>query len=276
MALQAMLRNPLAEPYLLGISSGAGVGVLLGMALATSSLLPAWVSSDGDLPDWFAWLGESGLAFVGAAVTCLAVYFIAQRRGRLDGYSLILSGVIVNAFNGAIMLTINLYINPYQIAEFARWVMGEVPEDVDGMTLLLVSICIFGGWALLFVRSAWFNALGLGDEVAQSAGVSVGRLRIETFAMVALMAAAAVAIAGPIGFLGLIVPHIVRMLLPVDHRVLILASGFFGAMFLMAVDTACVALAPYAEVGFIPAGIVTALMGGPFFLFLLRRRREAY
>ncbi|MBS3822091.1 MAG: iron chelate uptake ABC transporter family permease subunit [Planctomycetes bacterium] len=259
MALQAMLRNPLAEPYLLGISSGAGVGVLLGMALVGGGT-------------WMAGLGRGGMAFVGAAVTCVAVYLIAQRRGRLDGYSLILSGVIVNAFNTAVMLAINLYVNPYRIAEFARWVMGEVPETCTRGQLLLAAVCVVGGWSVLFCRSAWFNAMGLGDEVAQSAGVRVARLRGETFVVVSLMAAAAVALAGPIGFLGLIVPHIVRLLLPADHRVLILASGFFGAMFLMAVDTACNAVAPYVQVAVIPVGIVTALMGGPFFLVLLRRR----
>jgi iron complex transport system permease protein len=212
------------------------------------------------------------MAFVGAAVTCAVVYLVAQRRGRIDGYSLILFGVIVNAFNTAVMLSINLYVEPYQIIDFSRWVMGEVPDTADGMELAAAAVCVLAGWSVLFLRGAWFNALGLGDEVAQSSGVRVARLRLETFALVALMAAASVALAGPIGFLGLIVPHIVRMVLPADHRVLILASGFFGAMFLMAVDTACNALAPHVQVAVVPVGIATALMGGPFFLVLLRRR----
>lgn len=262
MALQAMLRNPLAEPYLLGISSGAGVGVLLGMALVAWGILPTWLGS----------LGQSGMAFLGAAATCGAVYLIAQRGGRIDGYSLILSGVIVNAFNAAVMLAINLYIEPYMIVDFARWIMGEVPETTTFAQRIVAAICILGGWAILFFRSAGYNALGLGDDVAQSAGVRVARLRLETFLLVALMAAASVALAGPIGFLGLIVPHIVRMILPADHRLLLLATGFAGAIFLMVVSTACVTLAPYANVAFIPEGIVTALMGGPFFLALLRRR----
>ncbi len=262
MALQAMLRNPLAEPYLLGISSGAGVGVLLGMAMVASGVLPGWLAA----------AGQSGMAFLGAAFTCGLVYLVAQRGGRIDGYSLILSGVIVNAFNAALMLSINLYIEPYMIVDFARWMMGEVPEVAGDIERLIAAVCILGGWAILFFRSSGFNALGLGDDVAQSAGVNVARLRVETFLLVSLMAAASVALAGPIGFLGLIVPHIVRLLLPADHRILILASGFAGAIFLMVVSTACMTLAPQADVAYIPEGIVTALMGGPFFLLLLRRR----
>jgi iron complex transport system permease protein len=260
MALQAMLRNPLAEPYLLGISSGAGVGVLVGMALV------------GTLPAWLSPVEVPGLAFLGAAFTCIAVYLIAQRRGRLDSLSLILSGVIVNAFNGAVMLAINLYINPYKIVEFYRWMMGDITERDWTWPLMVCATFILVGWAVLFIRSARYNVLGLGDDVARSSGVSVGRLRIETFVCVSLMAAASVALAGPIGFLGLIVPHLCRLGIRADFRVLIIASGFAGAMFLMIVETICYSLAPYVQVASIPVGIVTALCGGPFFLLLLRRK----
>ncbi|MCD4823880.1 MAG: iron ABC transporter permease [Phycisphaerae bacterium] len=258
MALQAMFRNPLAEPYLLGISSGAGVGVLLGMSMA-GAILPSW-------------FGEPALAFAGAMLTCGVVYLIAQRRGRLDSYSLILSGVIVNVFNGAVMLAIHLYVDPYRIAVFSRWMMGEIPETTSTGVLLVCAVCILAGWAVLFLRSAGYNALGLGEEVACSSGVPVGRLRIETFVCVSLMAGAAVALAGPVGFLGLIVPHICRMILRADFRVLIIAGGFAGAIFLMVVETACYCLGPFVDVAAIPVGIVTALCGGPFFLVLLRRQ----
>ncbi len=260
MGLQAILRNPLAEPYLLGISSGAGVGVLAGMSLL------------GSVPAWLAWSPIPLLAFIGALATCTAVYLIAQRRGRLDAYSLILSGVIVNVFNGALMLVINLYIKPYQIIEFSRWMMGEVSENVNRGTLIVCCLCIMTGWLVLLLRSADFNALALGDDVARSVGVSVARIRLETFLCVSLMAGAAVALAGPVGFIGLIVPHICRMLMRADFRVLVIASGFIGAIFLMIVETLCYSLAQYAQVAVIPVGIVTALCGGPFFLVLLRRR----
>ena len=259
MALQGLLRNPLAEPYILGISSGAGVGVLGGLALAAHFALPAWASTPV-------------LAFVGALVTCAAVYGVAQRRGHLDPYSLILSGVIVNSFNGAIMLTIYLYVDPHRIADFAHWAMGRLPDSVDMVLLGVCGACVLGGWVVLLVNGAAFNVLALGDSVAGSSGVSVHRLRIVTFLAVGLMTAAAVALAGPIGFLGLIVPHICRMLFGPDHRVGIVTAGLVGAVVLVGAETLCRTVGPYVGVSLIPVGILTALAGGPFFIVLLRRR----
>ncbi len=258
-ALQGLLRNPLAEPFILGISSGAGVGVLAGMALSQRGALPQWAAAPL-------------LAFAGALVTCVVVFLLAQRRGRMDPYSLILSGVIINAFNGAIMLIMHLYIDSYRIADFARWSMGGVYE-ATGMTLLLVcGACVLLGWAVLLVRSSALNALGMGDEVAASMGVSVRWLKIQIFAFVALMAAAAVALAGPIGFVGLIIPHMCRMAVGCDHRLLTVISAFVGAMFLMTADTVCAVGGPWIGVGVIPVGIITTLAGGPFFLYLLNKR----
>ncbi len=259
MALQGLLRNPLAEPYILGVSSGAGVGVLLGMALAASWVIPDWVSTPV-------------LAFAGALATCAAVYAIAQRRGTLDPYSLILSGVIVNTFNAAIMLTIYLYLDPHRIADFAYWAMGRLPDSVDVSLLWVCGGCVVIGWLVLLLNSAAFNVLGLGDEVASSSGVVVRRLRFITFLCVGLMTAAAVSLAGPIGFLGLIIPHICRMVFGADHRVGVIASGVVGAAFLMGAQTLCRVAGPWIGVSLIPVGILTALSGGPFFIYLLRRR----
>ncbi len=262
-ALQGLLRNPLAEPYVLGISSGAGVGVLLGLALAAEYAMPEWVSTPV-------------LAFVGAMITCAVVYAVAQRRGRLDPYSLILSGVIVNAFNAAVMLTIYLYVDPHRIADFAHWAMGRLPDSVDLSLLVVCGGCVVAGWAVLLLQGKAFNALGLGDEVATSAGVSVGRLRMVTFLCVGVMTAAAVALAGPIAFLGLIVPHICRMIVGPDHRVGIVAAGVAGALLLIGAELLCRTAGPLIGVSLIPVGIITALSGGPFFIYLLRKRfREA-
>ncbi len=259
MALQGLLRNPLAEPYILGISSGAGVGVMLGLAAAGWAALPAWATTPV-------------LAFVGAVLTSGLVYLIAQRRGRLDPYSMILSGVIVNAFNGAIMLTIYLYVDPYRIADFARWGMGQIPDTIELTTLGICCGCILVGAVAITLRGAAFNTLALGDDVAASAGVAVHRLRLETFAFVALMTAAAVALAGPIGFVGLIVPHICRMIFGPEHRRLAIFSAIFGAAFLILAEMLCRRAGPWIGVSLIPVGILTALSGGPFFLVLLRRR----
>ncbi len=258
-ALQGLLRNPLAEPYILGISSGAGVGVLLGLALAARVALPGWLTTPV-------------LAFVGAVATCAVVFAVAQRRGRLDPYTLILSGVIVNAFNGAIMLTIHLYVDPYRVAEFVRWGMGDVPDTLSTIRLGVASGCVLAGGLALLWRGAALNTLGLGDDVAASTGVGVDRLRVEVFGAVGLMTAAAVALAGPVGFVGLIVPHVLRMLLGPDHRLLTLAGAFGGAVFLMLAHALCVAAGPLLNVDAVPIGVVTSLCGGPFFIALLRRR----
>ncbi|HET6429428.1 MAG TPA: iron chelate uptake ABC transporter family permease subunit [Phycisphaerae bacterium] len=259
MALQGLLRNPLAEPYVLGISSGAGVGVLLGLAVAARVAVPEWLSTPV-------------LAFAGALITCAAVYAIAQRRGVLDPYSLILAGVIINSFNGAIMLTIYLYVDPARIADFAHWAMGRLPDSVDRSLLIVCGACVTAGWAVLLRSGSAFNVLGLGDEVARSSGVSVARLRLTTFLCVGVMTAAAVALAGPIAFVGLIVPHVCRMVAGADHRVGVVVSGAAGAVFLVGAEVLCRVAGPLIGVSLIPVGILTALSGGPFFIYLLRRK----
>jgi iron complex transport system permease protein len=259
LALQGLMRNPLAEPYILGISSGAGVGVMMGLAAAARLSLPPWASTPV-------------LAFVGAMVSCLAVYLVAQRRGRLDPYSLILSGVIVNIFNGAIMLAGNLYIDPHRIADLTYWAMGQLPDSTPTALLAVCGSCIVAGWAVLMANSAAYNVLGLGDDVASSSGVHVNRLRLATFGAVGVMTAAAVALAGPIGFLGLIVPHVCRMTFGPDHRLGMIVTPLAGAIFLMIAETICRSLGNAMGLGRVPVGILTALAGGPFFIFLLRTR----
>ncbi|MCL2701552.1 MAG: iron ABC transporter permease [Phycisphaerae bacterium] len=259
MALQGLLRNPLAEPYILGVSSGAGVGVLM------ASFFTYVVG--------LTWLGTPACALAGAGITCAAVYFIAQRRGRLDPYTLLLSGVIVNAFNGALMLTLYLNVPPGEIVNFATWSMGYITGTVKWTTFTFALVALAGGWVALLLRGAHFNMLGLGDDVASSSGVRVQWLRIETFVLVSLMTAGAVAISGPIGFVGLIVPHICRLVVGPDHRRLALVCGFAGAMFVMIGQTLCSLVGSWLSVGELPVGILTALTGGPFFIYLLRKRR---
>ena len=262
LALQALLRNPLAEPYILGISSGAGVGVLCGLALATHLALPRWATTPM-------------LAMVGGLATAVVVYAIAHRRGRLDPYVLLLAGVMINVFNGALILVILQFTQPTEMIHFIGWGMGKVPEWIwsEPILLLVSTVAVLAAWGILFTKGAAFNALGLGDEVASSTGVSVHSLRIQTFVVVSLMTAMAVSLAGPIGFLGLIVPHVCRMLLGPDHRLLVIVSGFGGAVFLMTADTLCRLIDIWTGMGELPVGVITALAGGPFFIYLLRTRR---
>ena len=261
MALQALLRNPLAEPYILGISSGAGVGVGLGPLLAAATGLVAVMTTPA-------------LALAGALGTCLLVYGIAQRRGRLDPYVLLLSGVIINVFNGALMLVILMLSDRNKVIEFVSWGMGRMP-DVPGSDFPALGCwagVVVAGWAWLFLLGNQFNTLGLGDAVASSSGVSVHRLRVETFIVVGVITSVCVALAGPIGFVGLIVPHVCRMIFGPDHRTLAIVSGFVGAIFLVVADTLCRTLGPMLSIGEIPVGVLTAILGGPFFILLLRRR----
>ncbi|MBI5726122.1 MAG: iron ABC transporter permease [Planctomycetes bacterium] len=257
-ALQGLLRNPLADPYILGVSSGAGVGVLL---------CPLLIGKAGVI-----WLNMPACAMAGAVLAAAAVYMVSQNRGRLDNYSLILSGVIINSFNGALMLGLLLFLDQYQLAYFFRWATGEISDATDKTLLAACGAAALAGWCGLFLRSSRLNALGLGDEVASTLGVPVGRLRLEMFILVSITTGCAVALAGPIGFVGLIVPHICRLIVGPDHRLLMIVSGFAGAMLLMLADTVCRTAGPKLGVGLIPVGIITALCGGPFFIFLLRRR----
>lgn len=259
MALQGMLRNPLAEPYILGISSGAGVGVLLGPLVAASVGLGAWATTPV-------------LALTGALLTCAVVYGVAQRRGRLDPYVLLLSGVIISVFNSAVTLTVMQFADPTKLLYFIGWGMGKINYGVD-RTLLVVCVgCVAVGWLVLLARGSAFNALGLGDEVAASSGVPIHYLRLETFVVVGLMTAAAVALAGPIGFVGLIIPHVCRLMWGSDHRRLVLVCGFVGASAMMIADTLARSAGPLVGLADIPVGIITAMAGGPFFIALLRRR----
>jgi len=264
LALQGLLRNPLAEPYILGISSGAGLGVLAGATLAVKLALPAWATTPV-------------LAVAGSLTTAALVYAIAQRRGRLDPYVLLLSGVVVNVFNGALILALFVFTRPLDLLDYVAWSMGHVQESMYAGSLLPPPVlaggaAVLAGGLLVLWRGSSLNALALGDEVASSGGVAVGRLRIEIFVLVCLMTAAAVALAGPIGFVGLIVPHIGRLLLGPDHRRLTVVCAAGGAVLLMLADTLCRLLAEWLNVGTLPIGVITALAGGPFFIVLLRRR----
>ena len=260
-SLQAILRNPLAEPYVLGLSSGSGVGVLVGSLLAQAGLLPGWA-------------GGFSLALIGAAATAVVVFIVAQRNGRLDPYVLLLTGVIANMFNGAVCLLLLQFVDQEGVVLFVGWGMGRIPEHLwFHLGLLYFStFVLFTGWGLILLRGAAYNVLSLGEDTAVRCGVATKRLRIESYIVVSALTAAAVTLAGPIGFVGLIVPHACRMIVGPEHRSLALISGFAGAVFLMSADTTCRLLGEAFQIGELPVGVVTAMIGGPFFLYILRRR----
>jgi iron complex transport system permease protein len=258
--LQSLLRNGLADPYVLGVSGGAGVGVLAGIVIFGGA----------------TWAGRTGAAAIGAGATMGIVYLIAQRRGRLDAYSLLLSGVIINTLAAAIMATLYLFAQPGELKLYINWSLGSIPDAPAGDLLGVCAAATGAGWLWLAARGQAFNVQSLGDDVATSSGIHLTSLRLQTFCLAGVLTAAAVALAGPVGFVGLIVPHVCRMILGADHRRLILAAGFIGAIFLVAADTFC--RSTVLQFGQeLPVGVVTSFVGAPFFLFLLRRRlREGY
>lgn len=254
-AFQALLRNPLADPFILGVSGGAA----LGSVLAIGFHLP------------FEWI--SAAAFAGAALSMLAIFAISGGRGRHDATRLLLTGVIFNAFCFALILFVNAVVTMEQAYQILFLLIGNL-EVTDIKTVVVVGGFVLIGFAALCAVSGRMNLLSLGDEAAAGMGVDVARLRAIVFFAASIMVGAAVAASGLIGFVGLFIPHIVRLTCGADHRLLIPASGLAGAAFLVAADAAARTLLMHT--GFatqLPVGVITALAGAPLFMVLLRRQR---
>lgn len=256
-AMQGFFRNPLAEPGVIGVASGAALGGVIALFWGLSGL-SVWV-----LPV---------LAFAGGLVTTLAVYAIATRRGHVEVGTLLLAGVAFAALNVSLStFVISTSLGDWQVAaEILRWTMG----GLDGRTWDHVKIAApvtMAGIAAVMLYARDLDLLALGETHAWSAGVDVPRVRRMLIFVTAAVTGASVAVAGPIGFVGLVVPHILRLILGPGHRWLVLASAIGGGAFLVAADIAARSINPPEE---IQLGVVTALAGGPFFLFLLIRYRR--
>lgn len=251
---QAILRNPLAEPYVLGVSSGAGLGaaiaILSGFGAASVFALPA-------------------VAFAAAALTLAIVYALASEGGAPSVYGLILSGVIVSAIASSLLMFLVATAPVEGLHSVIWWMLGNLQpasRALLGGTAALVLCGCLGTWLL----APELNALTLGSETAHHLGVRTRATIVAGLALATLVTAGAVGLAGLIGFVGLIVPHVVRHLVGPDHRVLIPAAALYGGVFLALCDAvARVILAPRE----MPVGVVTALCGGPFFLAILRSRK---
>lgn len=253
--LQSLLRNPLASPYILGLSSGAALGVMI-----------AWA---GWLP-WAMQVSTAGAALGGAVLTMLIVYLLAQKRGRLDPLGLLLVGVIVNAINGAAIMCIN-YINPHGIrGDMVRWMMGHLDDNVAMETILIVGGVTVAGGLIAFLLGRSMDVATFDDAEAHSLGLQPGRLRLLLFTIAGVLTAGAVMLAGPIGFVGLICPHIVRLMAGPSHRTVIVGAALAGGIVVVGADTGIKYVASVANVGLMPIGVLTALIGGPAFLLLLR------
>ncbi|RGE45343.1 iron ABC transporter permease [Comamonas testosteroni] len=254
-AMQAMVRNPLADPYLLGVSSGASVGAVSVIAFGALSF-----AGDLALP-----MG----AFGGALAACTAVYLLAYANGRLQASRLILGGVAIAYCLGGATSLIVLTADQRELANSVlTWTLGSLAGtrwDELGLPAVLLTI----GAALLLTQARSLNALLSGEESAATLGVDTTRTRRWLFVLVSLVTGVLVALTGPIGFVGLIVPHVTRMLVGAEHRSVLPVAALLGAIFLVWVDVLSrITFAP-AEV---PVGVITSLLGGPFFVWMLCRK----
>ena len=256
-SLQALLRNPLADPYVIGISSGAALGaavaILFGVGLSVFglSVLPF-------------------CAFLGALVSLFIVYRIAVSYRSFSIHTLLLGGVVLNAIFSALILFLTSLADPYKASGMYAWLMGSLTGP-DFKTVSILAVYLVLGVGVLVSQARSLNLLTLGEEAARSLGVEVERVKRVIFAASALLTGSVVAFSGLIGFVGLIVPHAVRLVFGADHRLLLIASGIVGGTFLMVADTVARTLLSPTE---IPVGVVTALVGGPIFLYLLVQQRR--
>lgn len=253
-ALQAILRNPLAEPYILGISSGAALGVITCVLLGLN--LPLLAGSP-----------LAAFAFLFALGTVWLVWLVGHLAGGSGVTSLLLAGVVVNAFFSAVIMLLTSLLDSEKLRSTIFWLMGNIAEK-DFSTLLVSAIFIVSGIFGLFTLCQKLNILTFGSVEAQSMGINPRAVTFAAFALASFITAVAVGLSGLVGFVGLIVPHSVRLVLGPDHRQLLPASAFVGAAFVVICDTiARVIIAPAQ----FPVGVITAVIGGPVFLLLLAR-----
>ncbi|NMA33589.1 MAG: iron ABC transporter permease [Clostridiaceae bacterium] len=252
--MQGLFRNPMADPGVLGVSSGAGLGAIIaittGIAARSIYTMPVF-------------------AAIGALCAVTVIYLLSLRRGRIAPLTLILSGIAVSTFIGAVTQFILIKSNTYEVRRFVSWTMG----GLSGMMWEQVRLITFPVLALLAVMMMFsrdLNLLQLGEEEAQSLGLESSRTRKILLLISSLITATAISVCGPISFVGLIVPHIMRLIAGPDHRLLIPASAIGGAIFL----TGCDILGRLPANGEIHVGIITAILGAPYFLYLLIRSRK--
>lgn len=256
-AMQGIFRNPLADPGLIGVSSGAALGAVLATVLG------------------FTQLGIAALplaAFVGGLITTLTVYLLARQRNRTEVVTLLLTGVALNAITGAATGFMIFLATDQQLRGIVFWSFGSLGgAPWRWVTLVTIPLCL--GMLLLPRWGRALNLLTLGEREAQHLGVETERVRLTLIALTALLTGLSVAVCGAVGFVGLVVPHLLRLIIGPDHRRLLPASALGGAVLLTTADLVARTVAAPLE---IPLGVVTSIVGGPFFLWLLGRTRREH
>ncbi|WHN66031.1 iron ABC transporter permease [Cysteiniphilum sp. QT6929] len=253
--MQGLFRNPLADPALLGMTSGASLFAILFLLLSASLVQTSFLITWG--------LGLS--AFVGSLVITFLTYLLSITKGRSNLGILVLAGVAINALCGALIGVMTYLSNDSILRSITFWSMGSFANITWGQVLFLLP-CIFVAFMLLINTAKYLNAMIAGEQYARMLGVNIHRQKLKSIIAIALLVGASTAVAGPVAFIGLVVPHIIRFLIGNEHRHLLLFSCIFGGLLLTVADVvARVVLAP-AE---LPTGLMTALIGAPYFVYLL-------
>ncbi len=247
---QALLRNPLAEPYLLGISNGAAVGTMMALVFFGAS-------------EWSRPL----LAFGGALLATFAVYRLARGRAGATPERLILAGVIVTTFLSSIIVFVTTLMDATRIRSFTFWLLGDLSGSSKALLPVAIIIAV-AGTLMLSVNARSLNLLMLGERDAFDLGVEVGRVRIVVFITASLLVGSSVAASGSVGYVGLVVPHLARLSFGTDNRISIPIAGLGGALFVIVADTVARTIIAPRE---LPVGAITALIGAPLFIYLLKR-----
>ncbi len=246
--MQAILRNPLAEPFVLGLSGGAAVGailfILLGISVAGGSFL---------------------FSFIGAMVTLFLVLALSKRRTGFSTTRIILTGVIVNAFFTAFIMFVITTTSDELLYAILFWLYGDLSGSVYANVGILLAVLV-PGFGVVYVFSRYLNILGVNEELGYQLGIEVEKVKYLLLIIVSILTAFTVSLGGIIGFVGLIVPHLMRMAFGNDHRLLLPTSALFGAIFMMLADTAARTIVYPSE---LPVGVITAFLGAPFFLMLM-------
>ena len=250
---QALLRNPLADPYILGVSSGAAVGAIIAILMGLSTLS----------------IGLPLASFIGALLTIFIVFNFGKQDGKIHPNTLLLAGVIIGSFLSALIMFFISISQKEELHTIIFWLMGDFSFS-NPQAVYMISPYIFFGFIFLYFQSRKLNLILSGEESALQMGVDVERLKLISYLLASLITAASVSVCGLIGFVGLIVPHSVRLIFGPDHRLLLPSAALIGASFLIASDTFARTLLAPTE---LPVGVITAAFGGPFFIYLLRTRK---
>jgi len=258
-SFQALLRNPLADPYVLGVSSGAALGAIVAL------IIEGHLSLSPEMAGLITPIG----AFIGAALTIAAVYVLGRREGQIDSTTLLLGGIISASFLSAVIMMLMTTLSGNNLRGTAFWLMGDLSTPQPRSLLYFLSFGFIVAGGAIYTTASDLNLLLAGEKEAMHLGVDVPRVRIVVYLAASILTGLAVSVSGAIGYVGLLVPHVMRLIFGSDHRMLLPASALGGAIALVIADTLARTVTSPTD---LPVGAMTAMAGAPLFIYLLRRK----